>query len=128
MSDFFDVRSDSEPLRRATKAFVEAFLDECLEDLRLCARGCGYALMVHGSLSRDIDVLAVPWTERADGPEFLRDRLCGALAAKFGRAVYPSKDWTEKPHGRRACTIILPGFAPEIDLSVLPRTTKEDEE
>ena len=125
MSDFFDVRSDSPSMRAATKAFVAAFLAECLDDLKLCARGCGYALMVHGSQSRDIDILAVPWTTQASEPEFLRERLCGALAAKFGRAVYPSRDWSDKPHGRRACTIIGPGMCPEIDLSVMPRIVEE---
>lgn len=128
MSDFFEVRADSPSLRAATKAFVETFLSEVLDDLKLAARGCGYALAVHGSKARDIDIIAVPWTSAADTAELLVERLCGALAGKLGRALYRSSDWCVKPHGRRATTIILPGLAPEIDLSVMPRIEQEAEE
>ena len=121
MSDFFDVRTDSPAMRRATQAFVDAFLAEVMDDLRLVARGCGYALLVHGTRARDIDMLAVPWTSQAEDADFLRQRLLGALAGKFGRAVHHSNEWTEKPHGRRACTILGPGMCPEIDFSVMPR-------
>lgn len=131
MSGHFDPRKDSDTLRRATRAFVEALLEDVIDDLRLAARGCGYALAVHGSMARDIDIVAVPWTEQADNPEFLIERLCGALAGKVGRGVYRRKDhrpdWTEKPHGRWATTIMLPGMGPEIDLSVMPRIEKDDE-
>ena len=128
MSDAFEARADSPALRTATKAFVDAFLAEILDDLRLAARGCGYALAVHGSLKRDIDVVAIPWTTMADGPDLLVQRLCGALAGKCGRAVYSNAEWVEKPHGRRAKIIMLPGMAPEIDLSVMPRIKKENTE
>ena len=126
MSNTFDARSDSPALRAATKAFVDAFLQEVLDDLKLAARGCGYALAVHGSRARDIDLIAVPWTERADTSELLVQRLCGVLSGKMGRALpMGDDDWTKKPHGRRALTIILAGaMSPEIDLSIMPRVEK----
>lgn len=126
MSDFFDARSDSPALRAATKAFVDAFLGEALDDLKLAARGCGYALAVHGSRARDIDMLAVPWVAQPQKPELLVARLCGVLAGKVGRGIASSGDWTEKPHGRRAVTIILPGLSPEIDLSIMPAIEPEN--
>lgn len=129
MSDYFEARKDCPAIRLATRAFAEALLDEMLPDLQLAARGCGYALAVHGSKARDIDLIAVPWTTHCDTPELLVQRLCGALAAKVGRALpCAADDWTEKPHGRRAITIILPGMCPEIDLSVMPRVEKEADE
>ena len=127
MSDFFEAEKDCPAIKRATRAFVEAFLTEALAPMQLAARGCGYALAVHGSLARDIDLIAVPWTTTADTPELLVQRLCGVLSGLLGRALYRRKDdWTDKPHGRRATTIILPGICPEIDLSVMPMIEKKE--
>lgn len=127
MAAGFDARHDSPPLRRATEAFVGALLDEILPDMRLAAKGCGYAITVHGSLARDVDLVAIAWEERADTPELLVQRLTGVLAGKFGRAVYQRSrdDWTAKPHCRLALTIILPGMCPEIDLSIIPPAAPE---
>ena len=95
--------------------------------MQLAARGCGYALAVYGSLARDIDLIAVPWTSNPDTAELLVQRLCGVLAGLVGRAIYRREDdWSEKPHGRRATTIILPGICPEIDLSVMPVIEKKE--
>lgn len=127
MSGHFSARADSPTMKRATRAYVECLMDEVLPDLRLTARGCGYALALHGSLARDIDLIAIPWAEQADDPDYLLDRLCGVLSGKLGRALR-EKAWTDKPHGRRACTIILPGMCPEIDFSVMPRIEKEGEQ
>lgn len=128
MSRAFDARHDSPILRRATAAFVGQFLDDVLPALRLAARGSGYAITVHGSLSRDIDLVAIPWEERPDTPELLVQRLCGVLAGIVGRALPASAErWVDKPHGRRALTIIMPGYCPEIDLSIMPRVEKEPE-
>lgn len=125
MSAHFDDRKDCPVIRRATRAFVESLLADTLPGMQLAARGCGYALAVHGSLARDIDLVAIPWTENADTPQLLVQRLCGALAASTGRALQMREDdWTEKPHGRRAVTIILPGMTPEIDLSIMPTIKK----
>ncbi|WP_156170735.1 hypothetical protein [Croceicoccus naphthovorans] len=77
-------------------------------------------------MARDIDLIAIPWSERADDPDFLLNRLCGVLSGKVGRALC-EKAWTDKPHGRRANTIILPGMCPEIDFSVMPRIESKGE-
>ena len=119
MSDFFEARRECPALRRAKSAYIACLLDEMLPHLRLVARGCGYSLAVHGSLARDIDLIAIPWTKTADAAELLVQRLCGCIAGFTGRAL-SSRDWTDKPHGRRALTIITAGDA-EIDLSIMPR-------
>ncbi|RPF70436.1 hypothetical protein [Aurantiacibacter spongiae] len=107
---------------------MDAFLDEVLDDLRLAARGCGYALAVHGSRARDIDMIAIPWTEQAEDAKLLVQRLCGVLAGHLGRALPEAEaEWAEKPHGRRAVTIIMAGaMSPEIDLSIMPKMEKHN--
>ena len=126
MSRNFEASKDCPAIRRATRAFVDQFMTEALPGLQLAARGCGYALAVHGSLARDIDLIAIPWTDHCDRPELLVERLCGALSALVGRALrLGGGDWADKPHGRRALTIILGGICPEIDLSIMPQIEKE---
>lgn len=124
MSDHFEARRDSPAQRRAMRAYIEALLDDLLPAMRLAARGCGYAIAVHGSLARDIDLVAIPWTAQAQKPEFLVERLCGVIAGVLGRAVRVG-EWGERPHGRQAVTIITPGDA-EVDLSIMPCMSAED--
>lgn len=78
----------------------------------------GYALMAHGSFSRDLDLLAVPWTERACEPERLVRRIEASAGVKN-----ISRQPGEKPHGRLAWTLTLPTFGDPrfVDLSVMPR-------
>lgn len=86
--------------------------------LREVARQHGYALALHGTLEKDLDVLACPWVEGASDAdalaEALRDRLGGAFAGG------PEHHGSVKPHGRRAWTILLLGSAGYVDLSVMP--------
>jgi hypothetical protein len=124
MSDHFDARKDCPALRRATAAFIAELMADMLPAMRLAARGCGYALAEHGTMARDIDLIAIPWTAGAAEPDLLVARLCGVVAGFVGRA-HPAGDWTEKPHGRRAKTIIHGAFGAEIDLSVMPIAEKE---
>lgn len=118
MSDHFEARKDSAVQRQAMRAYVGVLLDNVLEPMQLAARGCGYALAVHGSKARDIDIVAIPWTVSASEPELLVARLAGVIAGTLGRA-YPSKEWADKPHGRKAVTIITTGDA-EFDISIMP--------
>ena len=125
MSDHFESRVDVPTFRKAQRAYIEAMLDDLLPPLRLAARGCGYALAVHGSLARDIDLVAIPWTSSATSAKALVDRLCGVIAGICGRA-HPLGEWTTKPHGRQALIIITSGDA-EIDLSIMPLGTPSEE-
>jgi len=75
----------------------------------------GYALAVHGSFTRDLDLLAVPWADHACDAEHLVDRIADACGLKPNG--HPPGD---KPHGRRAWTLLFPAFGDPrfIDLSV----------
>ena len=118
MSDGFDARKDCPVQRKAMGAYIASLLEDILPQMRAAARGCGYTIAVHGSLCRDIDLVAIPWTNQAYKPEELVERLLGVIAGSLGRAVTMGK-WSDKPHGRRALTIITPGDA-EFDLSIMP--------
>lgn len=80
----------------------------------------GYALMMHGSFTRDLDLLAAPWTEAACDPEKLVARISDATGLK--PTGHPPGI---KPHGRLAWTLLFPAFADPrfVDLSVMPRAT-----
>ena len=122
----FEAERDSPIVRRAALAHNRALLEDLLPAMQLCARGAGYALAVHGSLARDIDLLAVPWVEQAVSPEELVRRLCGAVAGCMGRCVANGKP-SQKPHGRVAWSLIHSGGCGYIDLSVVaPRPEAEE--
>jgi hypothetical protein len=123
MSDYFDSRKDCPVQRKAMGAYISSLLEDMLPPMRVAARACGYALATHGSLQRDIDIVAIPWTVQADTPDLLVERLCGVISGCLGRAIRLS-EWSDKPHGRRAITIITTGDA-EIDLSVMTPLEKE---
>lgn len=99
------------------------------------ARECGYAIGVHGSMHRDLDLIAVPWVDDAKPAEVLIDALreaCDGVIVpsgtkggrwdaeqgKFVEAIINNPD--AKPHGRLAWNIHLEG-GPFIDVSVMPR-------
>ena len=47
---------------------LKDYYTEILRPLRKQARSMGYALAVHGSMARDLDLVAVPWVESAADP------------------------------------------------------------
>lgn len=95
--------------------------------LREVAESFGYCLAVHGSLRRDIDLVAVPWRENPCSVESLMEAI-GKVAQSVRGA---SKDFLtcnsigmlsnpeKKPCGRLAYTIQL-GGGPYLDISVMP--------
>ena len=62
----------------------------------------GYALMMHGSFTRDLDLLAVPWQEKCCEPLHLINRII--QAADLRLIGEPSKN---KPHGRVVWTLVF---------------------
>jgi hypothetical protein len=98
--------------------------------LQEAAREVGYALAVHGSLGRDLDLIAAPWTEQAVTAEALILRLlaaCGFCGGRLGHRT-EGKDGAQsngdipglKPHGRRAWSICFDNGL-YLDVSVMPR-------
>lgn len=79
------------------------------------AREKGYALALHGSMSRDLDLVAIPWADDAADAREL------AQAIHDSTGGVPGDDWgSTKLHGRLCFPIHL-GGGPYIDLSVMPR-------
>lgn len=102
-----------------------------IEPLREKANELGYALAVHGSLLRDIDLIAVPWTLEAVPARELAMAL-KAVVAKHNNGVAEEIDHIgmagsdyfhegcpgAKPHSRLVWSFHL-GGGPYIDLSVM---------
>ncbi len=105
------------------------------------ARKHGYALALHGSLVEDMDLIAIPWTDKAVSAEELKDALtahigaCGydeflarsnpALTASQRELIVGAEcdaldGRTNKPHGRIAWNLYLDAGV-KVDLSVMPR-------
>lgn len=101
-----------------------------IEPIRKTARKCGYAVAVHGSVARDIDLTArvIRMVKRLIGPgsrdiaKWHDRRGLPTEAYNRGRVSEPGKrgGTAPKPHGRRVWVLHL-GGGPYIDLSVMPR-------
>lgn len=90
--------------------------------MREIAHRHGYALAVHGSETRDFDVIAVPWTDNASNPVMLVEAIRNGINGIYSiDKTYP----VLKPHGRLAWSIQIGGSA-YIDLSVTPRLQDVD--
>ncbi len=97
--------------------------------LREEAREHGYALTLHGSLQKDLDIVAIPWTDTAAEQEVLVKALCekcGGMISNHGERLIHG-EWVEEkqpfraPHGRMVYTILLGGHdGGYIDLGVMP--------
>ena len=108
-----------------------AHYEKLIEPLREKARELGYALAVHGTLKRDIDLIACPWIAEAVDARTLAETLLKVAADHNGGLAFlkPHEDdgffWAgcpgNKPHGRLVWSIHL-GGGPYLDLSVMPRS------
>lgn len=101
---------------------VKALARRILRPLRAEARACGYALAVHGSLERDIDLIAVPWTAEAVAPEALVSRLRHDLNRLYPITLEVGPNAAQsKPHGRLCWSWWIRSWT-YVDLSVVPPT------
>lgn len=93
-----------------------------LPALRYVAYRCGYALATHGSVARDIDIIACPWRDSAIDAESLIERLVRATEAIVGIARVADHSPEVKPCGRLAWSVFLTTDAlPYLDISVMPK-------
>lgn len=118
--------------RRAEHAMISAILESVIEPVRAVARIHGYAICIHGSLARDIDLVAVPWTEAAHDPVVLVQDIRAVISSVLGSCYVMKSDidvgGTMKPHGRRAFTLSHQLGGSWFDLSVMPRIEKTETE
>ena len=69
-----------------------------LPSIRTVARTLGYGIGVHGSMRRDLDLIAVPWSEEHATPDALAKAIQYAALGTHGDVV----NWEQKPCGRIA--------------------------
>ena len=94
------------------------WINPALPDFELItklARECGYSIAIHGSLKRDVDLVAIPWTEEATG----FPTLVGHINAGIDARIIGQPE--NKPHGRVAVVLQIDGYFKAIDLSIMPR-------
>jgi len=104
--------ADREPYRPMAGIIYASMLPSLQET----ARRHGYALAVHGSMTYDFDLVAIPWSNPASSPR----KLIDALIEDTGVIPCPSLYEPEKrSHGRLSWTIPLEcGYS--LDISVMP--------
>lgn len=101
---------------------------QLLPRIRTRAKALGYAIAVHGTMTRDFDLLAVPWVDEARPAKELVDAIAQEVSGfVIGRSDDDealkrgelSQEPTKQPHGRMSWNICWGGRA-FIDLSVMP--------
>jgi hypothetical protein len=113
-------------MKPATLAPMYATL---LPPLSEAARSVGYALAVHGTMARDLDVVAIPWTDKATSAEEVVRAMAETVARRAGDDLvigYPHSSAPTLPHGRQCYSIPFrmggeaddPGY---VDVAVMPR-------
>jgi len=79
----------------------ELFYLGVLPSIRTVARVLGYGIGVHGSMRRDLDLIAVPWVEEHATPDALAKAIQYAACGTHGEVV----TWRQKPCGRIATSL-----------------------
>lgn len=109
---------------KMTEEVAKGFLSR----IRSVAAECGYAVGVHGSVRRDLDLIAVPWTPEAVSAQQLVAILCERIPLHerdwnlySDRRMEPNPEI--KPWGRIAWSLdgVPAGLWKYVDLSVAPR-------
>lgn len=82
------------------------------------AREHGYALALHGTVQRDLDIVAVPWEAKPSSHLVLLESFCNALGIKKDLRV-EGHHRVDKLHGRVSYTIPVmdDGW---LDISIMP--------
>lgn len=122
---------DAKPIE--PKAAMFAWM---IPHIQTIARTYGYAIGVHGTMNRDLDLIAVPWTEQAAPAEVLveavRDSVDGFIRNdpqhEGNKYDLRTKSPEKKPHGRLAWSIHFSGRRFYLDLSVMPRIGVQTQE
>lgn len=98
-----------------------------VKQIREVAREHGWAIGVHGSLVRDIDLIGIPWTNEASTPEV----LVQAIVRVTGYTRHGVSVGHPRPGGRRSALLVHADASfehtdkgawtpPAIDLSLMP--------
>ena len=60
-----------------------SFYSYCFEALKEIALNYHYNLVLHGSLNRDLDLIAIPWQDKVGNKEEMVDEFVTYLGAKL---------------------------------------------
>lgn len=96
--------------------------EDRLPAIRRVARECGYAIGLHGSGVRDLDLIAVPWVDEARPAEELVEAVRQAIDGMFAEGEMAGRAFEKpayRPHGRKGWAIQIGGGL-YVDLSVMP--------
>src|SRR5580692_1849836 len=103
--------------------------EQCLCIARIAGKTMGYAIGLHGTGQRDLDLIACPWIECPSSAEDLARYITQAIKRETNRAILvegtpiETARWPApalKPHGRLSYTILISSMY-WIDLSIMPR-------
>ena len=85
--------------------------------IRCLAWSYGYAATLHGSFTRDLDIVLIPWTDGTKDKTSLIKMIEQGTKTKIQHGSPSSK-----PHGREVWTLLFPAFGDPrwIDISVMP--------
>jgi hypothetical protein len=105
-----------------SKEELKAFFESRLPTIRASVKELGWGIGVHGSMERDLDLIAIPWTTKACDKNKLAQTI-GEAACGMAHHEY---QWEVKPNGRLATSISccwtpwpeIPGSG-HIDLSIM---------
>ena len=131
--------ADLNPAWRPAAEFhpaIRAMCERLLPCIRGAAQASGYAIGVHGSMVRDLDLIAAPWADNAADAHDLIDAIRVAIEAEVGSCYRCARDHPDasgaKPHGRMAFNLYSghvvrtpQGAYPFIDISVMPKREAE---
>lgn len=92
--------------------------------LRRVAIKHGYALAIHGTLARDMDLIAVPWASNVASPRVLIEDMRVAIGGFTIKQDDPKEG--DKPHGRMAYVIHDLDHR-YLDISVFPNQNSSTE-
>lgn len=84
-------------------------------ELAEIVRKHGYALAIHGSLARDMDLICVPWIDVPADPQTVVEEITTTFAIKQIGEV------SVHEHGREVYTLSISFGECFIDLSFMPR-------
>lgn len=116
----------STPIPAASAAFY-AVIYPALRDI---AKIHGYALAIHGTMTRDFDLVAIPWTEEAGEPLALilafKEATATVTHHSSGDQFFPDCQPYKKPHGRVSYVLHFTdqgSLGPYLDISVMPKSS-----
>lgn len=114
---------------------IAIFYLSLLSDVREAAKRHGYAIGIHGSMSRDFDLIAAPWVDHPSPPDVLIEAIRNTVNGTITPTGTVGARWDAeknhfvdaiienpkpKPCGRLAWNIQIGGGA-VLDVSVMPR-------